>query len=292
MNQNRSVWRLQLNPGHVRKILLVLSGLFIVIIMVLLLKQKYFSRFGFFPQKALLTTVPTTTTTTTKRTTTKSTSRMSFRQQSKQRCFAQTSSIRNGFLLISELGCFSAETKVTRYDGSKVSIDSLKVGDEVQVYAKSGQIERSQILSMFRHDRSFVNLLEIIIENHDQPLRLTPTHSILVKRDQEFLYDFASNLKVGDLLRSSGLKSKRIEKINEISLANQTIWTPLTFEGNVIVNDVIGSCYATFSHSLMHFISWPLRYWKNMEKFVKLNNFVTNSIDYLDKMSVFLIETY
>jgi hypothetical protein len=191
---------------------------------------------------------------------------------------------------LKELGCFFDKTKITLADGSLRSLDLLKTGEEVLVYLPSGQIQKSRVLTIFHHKHSSVRFLDIYTTNNLQPLRLTPSHSILTKKhnnhQSSFDYDFAYNLAIGDFVLSSKLKSVQVINIKEIILYNQTISTPLTFEGNIIVNNLIASSYATFKHSFMHMLTTPIRYWYQIETFSRFNYIIVYFIDFYSKINL------
>lgn len=184
--------------------------------------------------------------------------------------------IRSNSSSSSGLGCFHEHTQITLADGSTRSLNALHTGDEVLVHSSSGQFHPSRVLTVFHHQRSSVRFLDLYTTENSQPLRLTPSHSILTKNG----YDFASNLLVGDWLISSEFQSIQITKIEEIVLVNQTISTPLTFEGNIIANNLIASCYATFNHQSMHWITTPIRYWYQIERFSRWNSYLVHLIDF------------
>lgn len=166
------------------------------------------------------------------------------------------------------------------------------MGDEVRVYSTMGHFQTSRVLSVFHHFHSSVKLLEVYTDNNDdEPIRLTPKHSILIGKQSHsqhsFKFDYASILEIGDSLLSSNLKPVRVINIKEIMIYNQTISTPLTFEGNIIANDFIASCYGTYSHSLMHLLSGPFRYWSRVELFPQLNTLVIHVLDLYAKFMVF-----
>jgi hypothetical protein len=131
--------------------------------------------------------------------------------------------------------------------------------------------------------------LDIYTTDNPQPLRLTPTHSILTKKNtakqSSFDYDFAYNIVINDWILSSTLKPIQVIEIKEITLENQTISTPLTFEGNIFVNNLIGSCYATFNHQFMHLLTIPIRYWYQIESFSQLNSLLIHFIDLCSKIN-------
>jgi hypothetical protein len=186
------------------------------------------------------------------------------------------------------LGCFFDKTNITLADGSIRPLNTLMTGNEVLVYSSFGQIQKSRVLAIFHHQRSSIRFLDIYTTNNQEPLRLTPSHSILIKKNNDksslFYYDFAYNIVIGDLIFSSKLKPVRVINIKEIILYNQTISTPLTFEGNILVNNLIASCYATYTHQFMHILTTPIRYWYQIEIFSRFNYFIVHFIDFYSKI--------
>lgn len=160
----------------------------------------------------------------------------------------------------------------------------MRIGEEVLVYSPSGKITKSRVLTIFHHQRSSVRFLEIHTASKQEPLRLTPSHSILMKKNDQkqsdFYYNFAFNIAIGDFVLSSELKPLRVINIKEIILSDQVISTPLTFEGNIIVNNLIGSCYATYRHEFMHMLTVPLRYWSQIETLSQFNYVFVHFIDF------------
>jgi hypothetical protein len=157
------------------------------------------------------------------------------------------------------------------------------------VYSSFGQIQKSRVLAVFHHQRSLVRFLDIYTTNNQEPLRLTPSHSILTRKNHAkeslFHYNFAHNIAIGDFILSSNLNPVRVMNIKEIILYNQTISTPLTFEGNIIVNNLIASCYATYTHQLMHILTTPIRYWYQIETFSRFNYLIIHFIDFYSKIN-------
>lgn len=256
----RSIWR-RISPRYFKLVITVIALLVISYALFHISTQ-------YTPTE---TTTEETTTTTTPTTTPETTTEKPFGKYSFRR---KTNQIE--FFFSSGLGCFHEHTQITLADGSTRSLNALHTGDEVLVHSSSGQFRPSRVLTVFHHQRSSVRFLDLYTTENSQPLRLTPSHSILTKNG----YDFASNLLVGDWLISSEFQSIQITKIEEIVLVNQTISTPLTFEGNIIANNLIASCYATFNHQSMHWITTPIRYWYQIERFSRWNSYLVHLIDF------------
>jgi hypothetical protein len=75
-------------------------------------------------------------------------------------------------------------------------------------------------------------------------------------------YRFARDISVGDFVfsASTGQMIKVIE-LRKIVHLEEYAYAPLTFEGTIVVNNIVASCYATYRHSIMHMIMTPIRWW-------------------------------
>ena len=140
-------------------------------------------------------------------------------------------------------------------------IRNLRVGDRIRVDSR----KTSPVLAIFRHYRSSIPFVELhTIDNQTEPLRLTPFHSILSRKPYDHIeqYRFARDVSVGDFVFSI-LHGKLIE-ITAVHITihvEEYAYAPLTFEGTIVTNNLIASCYATFSHSTMHILTTPIRWW-------------------------------
>ena len=141
-------------------------------------------------------------------------------------------------------------------------MSELVVGDLVFVKNKY-KVTTSPILAIFQHYRNVIRFLDIYTNESINPLRLTPLHSLLVvaKYDKHPRYTFAQDVSINDIVFSSDLHQVRVINIKETLIYNDSGYAPLTFEGNIIVNDILASCYATYDHSIMHIITTPIRWW-------------------------------
>jgi hypothetical protein len=161
--------------------------------------------------------------------------------------------------------CFSKNTNVTLTDGSHCPMHRLHIGDRVLVFDKD-HITSSPILAVLTHFHTpiidFIDLYTV-----DTTLRLTPTHFLLVRKQNERRkkYARALDVSVGDFLFSTSsllnITSVRITRVERRTLENEDAYTPLTYEGTVIVNDLVASCYSTHSPAIMHVISKPVQWW-------------------------------
>ncbi|CAF0859572.1 unnamed protein product [Adineta ricciae] len=209
------------------------------IVLLAILLMTLFSLLFNIPKSVLSTTTTTTTSTTTTTTTITTTTT------------ARTTTT----------PCFSSKTMVTLESGIQVPLHNLQVGEQVRIDSHKS----SAVLAIFRHYRSSILFMEIYFnENRSQPLRLTPTHSVLVRgsHDESEQYRFARDISAGDFVYSTLLHQMvKVIKIRESTNVDDYAYAPLTFEGRIVTNNIIASCYATYPHWLMHIITTPLRWW-------------------------------
>lgn len=208
---------------------------------------------------------------------------------------------KNIFVILEFGECFAENTAVRLHDGAPKLMRDLDVGDRVLVskYSPDNNLKliSSPILTVFRHHCSSIRLLDIFTTDREHPIRLTPTHSLLVRKANANteMFEFASQISVGDYLFSPSRKLQRVSKIKEIFLENSTVYAPLTFEGTIVTNHSIASCYGTYSHDFMHVLTIPVRWWyralfelSNLQFLQKLtNNFLIQFIHGY----VFLVDT-
>ena len=173
-------------------------------------------------------------------------------------------------ILTDLFGCFAENTTVILEDGMLELMRNLAVGDRVlvSIYSKDRDLKliSSTILTVFYHHFSSIRLLDIYTTHKIRPLRLTPTHSLLVQKAKTDTKKFqqALEISIGDYLISPTLELLQVSDIKEIFMNDTTIYAPLTFEGTIVTNHSIASCYGTYSHQFMHVLTTPIRWWYRM----------------------------
>ncbi|CAF1007919.1 unnamed protein product [Didymodactylos carnosus] len=119
-----------------------------------------------------------------------------------------------------------------------------------------------------------------------EPLRITRLHSLLVKKlgDSAEKYRFASEVEIGDELylaerNSSKVKKVRVTKTETIELYDA--YAPVTYEGTIIVDGFVTSCYGTYKHENMHLLLTPLRWWyKLFESHYNIRNMMIKQMEF------------
>ena len=180
-----------------------------------------------------------------------------------------TRSTKTTTLLFSTV-CFDGMSLVTMHDGSMVRMRDLKLGDQVIVARslKNGKFRyrSSPLLAMDIYQKytrhASVQYLAIHVASNItiSPLHITPAHSLLVTKNEQnrenFL--FASEVNVDDYLHSITMGEHRstakvrVSRIESVELFDA--YAPLTMEGNLVVNNLVVSCYGSFSHATGHCI--------------------------------------
>jgi hypothetical protein len=145
--------------------------------------------------------------------------------------------------------------------GTHLTISDLHIGDRVRI----NSYKTSQVLAVFLHYRSSISFIELHTTiNVSKPLRLTPTHSILVRKphDRVEQYRFAHDVSLGDFVFSASTRQMmKVTELRKILHVEEYAYAPLTFEGTIVTNNITASCYATYCHSTMHMIMTPIRWW-------------------------------
>lgn len=190
-------------------------------------------------------------------------------------------------------GCFSSDVTVHLADGQFKKISNLHVGDQVYVKSKNTTIT-SPVLAIFRHHRSSIRFINIYTSLSSVPLRLTPLHSVLVlpQHDTRERYFFAKDVSAGDLVFTSELQTLKVVDVKESFVYEESIYAAITFEGNIVANGIVASCYATYDHSTMHMMTTPIRWWYLF--LLQLHQLI--EFDYLQQLTsniiVFFIDFY
>ena len=167
--------------------------------------------------------------------------------------------------------CFHGETLVLKEDGSEGKMRDLAAGDRILVSGEDhSTVKWSTVLAVDVYQqynaKKPVEYLEIHTSSSMLPLHITPSHSLLVKRDGDVRpqYVFAHQALVGDsiYMLSDGTTTLGAVNITEIrKTVFYDAYAPLTFEGNLIVNRIVVSTYGTLQHELAHHLIKAPRRW-------------------------------
>jgi len=179
-------------------------------------------------------------------------------------------------------GCFEGSSSVMLSDGSRRQMSELKVGDSVLSVDSRGNYEFSPVILFLDRAPEETRQFYVIKTASGHTLTLTPSHLIYAKivanaldededeADEEaasssttadFESVYAGDVREGDylLVKSvSGLVPSRVVSIETV--VKQGVYAPLTAQGNVVVDDVLASCYAQIdSQDTAHWAFAPVR---------------------------------
>lgn len=159
-------------------------------------------------------------------------------------------------------GCFSTDTWVTTPEGKK-RMDELKVGDFVLTANLTTAYFAPMSLWIHREPDVVMKFVTIMTD-YGKMLALTPRHLIFRNKCDEFYEDrihvlppnsqavYANELEVGDcvfLLYKNGFRQQKLQDISITS--RRGIFSPLTPNGRILVNDMLASCYSDVNEATL-----------------------------------------
>ena len=149
-------------------------------------------------------------------------------------------------------------------------MSDLRVGESVLTIDASGQYEFSPIILFLDRDPEESRQFYVIKTESGHSLTLTPSHLIYAKFGDEpgddmadFEAVFAGDVREGDmvLVMDGGESALIPSRAVEIETKVQTgVYAPLTAKGNIVVDNVLASCYAQIdSQETAHASLAPMR---------------------------------
>ena len=163
-------------------------------------------------------------------------------------------------------------------NGRQKKISDVDVGDSVLAVDQNGKLQFSQVIMQIHQGGPEVTTeFHVIRTKTGRNLTLTSKHLIYKAENNKPALDFddstssqprfAMNIKKGDFVfvfdKSSGMIMDEVVS-NDIEIRKGT-YSPLTSHGNIIVGDILASCYAELEeHSLLHTAFAPVRWFNDM----------------------------
>ncbi|CAF3458339.1 unnamed protein product [Rotaria socialis] len=164
--------------------------------------------------------------------------------------------------------CFSADQHVTLANGQVISIQNLTAGDHVLTLSDDGKRFIASEVAFFIHaEMNRTSLFYTVTTESGQQISVTPDHYIRVENKG---YIIASQLTLNYSLFVAHLnhpvRIRSIEKEFKVGL-----FSPVTFAGTILVNDVFASCYCLNNlrgtHYEKHQLYAPFRLWYYVAKY-------------------------
>ena len=147
--------------------------------------------------------------------------------------------------------CFPSNTTVYIKDVKgnikKKQMCDLSIGDKVRACdTKSRRVIYSEVIMLAHRDPGVeqVNYLKIVLEDTSS-IVLSSNH--LIMSGEQMKATMARNIKVDHMLftinEEGVISSKKVVAVEEI--IDSGVFCPITKEGNVVVNNILASCYAS-----------------------------------------------
>ena len=153
--------------------------------------------------------------------------------------------------------CFSARATVSvkspiSGEVVKMPMSRLQIGDLVMVGS-----DKFQRVYGFAHktDSHIARFLQIYLEGANDPLEMTPSHFAFVAGEDGPVP--ALQLQVGDRLRNIVHGENEIIRIETVT-HDDGLYSPLTSDGTIVVNDLLMSTYA----SKTSYVEGEIPYWQ------------------------------
>lgn len=155
--------------------------------------------------------------------------------------------------------CFPAEASVCERKIGCMRISELRVGDELRT--GSGNSFSPVVAFLHTDEQSFVEYM-CISHSAGEDLHISPGHILrLLSRSEGARWVHAHLVRPGDMLHS-GAGPSMVSQVGTVR--KQGAYAPLTASGQLLVEGVLCSCYASppslkLSHSICHTAMLPLR---------------------------------
>ncbi|XP_076336254.1 sonic hedgehog protein-like [Tachypleus tridentatus] len=178
-------------------------------------------------------------------------------------------------------GCFHAGGLVRTKDGPK-HLSEVKIGDEVLAVDSGAKLVFTEVVLFLDRDVDSLRQFHTIETEGGVRIKLTREHLIFTAPFNSSSYEIthfestlARNLQIGDRIYvysenpvfETTNTFLRLERVKTISVnVDVGVVAPLTREGNLIVDNVVASCYALLNdHYLAHLSFAPIRFVKNVK---------------------------
>ena len=186
--------------------------------------------------------------------------------------------------------CFHGSNKVRMESGEQKLISDVMVGDSVLAVDEEGILRFSKVIMQLHQSPEVTTNFHVIRTKTGRNLTISPRHLIYKAENDKPYMDseklasykpvFANRVKKGDFVfvLNEDNEMMKDEVVTSELEAQKGIFAPVTVHGNIIVEDILASCYAEYEdHSLIHMGFAPFRWVADMKN--KLSNIKTKGID-------------
>ena len=153
-------------------------------------------------------------------------------------------------------GCYPASATFVDVAGRRRQMESLLLGEEVQVITNKGVTSKPVITFIHRQPDLFQEFLQITTLRYKKILKITEDHLIFVEKNGKEAAIPARDVKIGDMVYVKVQGQEMLEKdaVQGVSIVfEKGVYAPVTLSGTILVNDVNTSCYFdVLSHVWFH----------------------------------------
>ena len=145
---------------------------------------------------------------------------------------------------IEEGGCYPGLAIFMDACGRRRRMESLQVGEEVQVITNNEIVTEPVITFIHRQPDVFQQYLKITTFTK-KILKITEDHLLFVEKEGEATAIPARDVTIGDTVFVRGdLGALERDAVHNIShVYEKGVYAPVTLSGTILVNDVLTSCY-------------------------------------------------
>ena len=140
-------------------------------------------------------------------------------------------------------GCYSASSIFVDINGRQRQMDSLQIGEQVQVLSNN-EIRYEPVVTFIHRQPELMQEFLQITTLKNKVLKITEDHLLFVEKMGEARAIPARDVKIGDVVYVRACQSVESDQVHSISTVfEKGAYAPVTLSGTILVNDVHTSCY-------------------------------------------------
>jgi len=140
-------------------------------------------------------------------------------------------------------GCYSASSIFVDIDGRQRKMDSLQIGEQVQVLSNN-EIRYEPIVTFIHRQPELMQEFLQITTLKNKVLKITEDHLLFVEKMGEARAIPARDVKIGDVVYVVECQSVESDQVHSITTVfEKGAYSPVTLSGTILVDDVHTSCY-------------------------------------------------
>ncbi|XP_044164536.1 uncharacterized protein LOC114969765 [Acropora millepora] len=153
-------------------------------------------------------------------------------------------------------GCYPASATFVDVAGRRRQMESLLLGEEVQVITNKGVTSKPVITFIHRQPDLFQKFMQIKTLRYKKILKITEDHLIFVEKNGKEAAIPARDVKIGNMVyvKVGGQEMLQKDAVQGVTIVfERGVYAPVTLSGTILVNDVYTSCYFdVLSHVWFH----------------------------------------